>query len=159
MSDDVYKCEVLHTAGAEHTIPIHPCDGVQIGSADTHLRIHWECFQVSLTKLLACKQTCREHPGSTTPTATSIPTRTQAQRENPYGPQRAQPTHSPPLPPRHGSSNFMREQEGSRVTGLQHPPHPSCCHCQAAATGKCQGANLRREKGAASLDSECMRPP
>jgi hypothetical protein len=39
----------------------------------------------------------------------------------------------------------MREQEGGRVTGLLHPPHPSCYHCQAAVTGKGQGANLRQE--------------
>lgn len=39
----------------------------------------------------------------------------------------------------------MREQEEGIVHGALYTPHPSCCHCQATATGKCQGANL--EKG------------
>jgi hypothetical protein len=67
----------------------------------------------------------------------------------------AWPTHRPPLWPRQSSSNFTREQEeGIELRGLLYTPHPSCCHCQATATGKCQGANLRREKGGpASLRS------
>lgn len=45
----------------------------------------------------------------------------------------------------------MREQgeEGIVLRGLLYTPQPSCCLCQAkaTATGKCQGANPRREKG------------
>lgn len=143
---------------------LQPLTGLRsytLQSTDSHIRCH--CCHAAGTRRCACTtrsltgnvfgfpwpgywpvNKAHRTPGPTTPHSHIHPTGAKTL----WSLQMPGPPHNPPQHPKAGKLQFHEGAGGGIVLrGLLYTPHPSCCHCQATATGKCQGANLRREKG------------
>lgn len=119
--------------------------------------ISWECFQVSLTKLLACKRSSGDTQANY-PQATSIPREPKSDRKNPVVLAGALPTHSPPPQPEAGKLQFHEGAGGGdSVTGP--PVHTPPQLLPLPGNSHRQMSRSKSEKGEVGFCQLVLRGP